>query len=904
MRIKYLLAFFLFYLVIISSPLVSASNVGLIESSTWQGNLTGVRFCATAFADINNDTKTDLILTGCLSSGALKCDAGVIAKVYINDGSTLTENSTWQGNLTGVGLSSVALGDIDNDGDLDLIATGCNNASDPNLCTGNIIIKVYINDGSTLTENSTWQGNLTGVGPGSIALGDIDNNGKLDLVIKGTSSSGYISKVYINDGSTLTENSTWQGNLTGVGRSGSISLGDADNDGDLDLDLTGYDGSNENAKIYTNNGTTLTENSTWQGNLTGWGWSANIFGDYDNDNDLDMVRSGTLVGDHLWAFKNNGTSLVVDQKSSGDGGVYLVGLFHGSLAFGDYDNDGDLDLGAMGRNAEAGRDRIYENNQTIFEVDNTAYANITNDIKDGSLGWLDVDNDSDLDLMMVGSSISIGSIVAKVYINNNTVSNTQPNASTSFSSSFANGLLTLTWGNGSDAETPTNGLYYNLRVGTTSGGNDVVSGVYGGSSNPTAGYFGNMMQRKSISLTGLSPSTTYYWSVQTIDTGLAKSNWSAEQNYTTATNIVDPVITLNSPVNLYNTSNATITFNVNVTDDSGLANVSLWGNWTGSFVVDETNSSNLVNGAYTFSKNLSSYGDGFYIWAIRACDTNSNCLFSSNRTFMIDNANPNVSLVSPANTATWTSSSTVTFTYNVSDLAITNCSLIIDSSIVETDSSITVNTNQQFSRSLSNAAYTWSVNCTDFTNHTSNSTTYSLTISYTAPTTGGGGGGPSAGVTYNIGSLTAEGATKEITKDDKVKFKVNETEQTAKITTITSINVTLNLSNIIFILAINETKKFDLNDDNIYDTAITLNSISDSKASLNFKSISEAIPAEVPKEEEKPEEEIEEEEGEEEITKEKRKPVWIPITLTILIIAYIIAYYFYKKKHSKKRKWQ
>ena len=77
---------------------------------------------------------------------------------------------------------------------------------------------------------------------------------------------------------------------------------------------------------------------------------------------------------------------------------------------------------------------------------------------------------------------------------------------------IANGNVFLGWNNGSDNETTSLGLYYNLRIGTTNGGNDIVSGVFGASSRPTQGQFGNMMQRRNISLSGsrFSVGTTYF----------------------------------------------------------------------------------------------------------------------------------------------------------------------------------------------------------------------------------------------------------------------------------------------------------------------------------------------------------------------------------------------------------
>ncbi len=51
-------------------------------------------------------------------------NSGAIAKVYINNGSTLIENSTWQQNLLSTQLSTISLGDYDNDEDLDLTLIG------------------------------------------------------------------------------------------------------------------------------------------------------------------------------------------------------------------------------------------------------------------------------------------------------------------------------------------------------------------------------------------------------------------------------------------------------------------------------------------------------------------------------------------------------------------------------------------------------------------------------------------------------------------------------------------------------------------------------------------------------------------------------------------------------------
>ena len=82
----------------------------------------------------------------------------------------------------------------------------------------------------------------------SLAWGDYDNDGDLDLAVVGSSSSGPASRIYRNEGGTFTDIGA---GLTGVWLS-SLAWGDYDNDGDLDLVLAGNDGGNQVNKLYSN----------------------------------------------------------------------------------------------------------------------------------------------------------------------------------------------------------------------------------------------------------------------------------------------------------------------------------------------------------------------------------------------------------------------------------------------------------------------------------------------------------------------------------------------------------------------------------------------------------------------------------------------------------------------------
>ncbi len=890
------------------------SSIGLVENSTWQQNLTAVRFSATAFGDIDNDRDLDLALSGCLSAGASDCDNGAISKIYINNGTSLTESQQWQSNLTGAGYGSLAFGDIDNDGDLDLALSGCPNGTETSCA--NIFSKIYINNGTSFTESNQWQNNLTGVYSVGLTFEDIDNDGKLDLALVGKSNSARIAKIYLNNGSTLIESLQWQGNLTGV-RYGMIAFADVDDNGYLDMGLLGADPNNNNyIGFYINNRTSLVYNSTWSSNLAPTNLGSLVFGDYNNDGKIDLIETG--IGDYLYTFNNTGSTFIMNQKSSGEGGDLGGGRYEGSTALGDYNNDGDLDFVATGY--EEGRSSLYYNNNSLFFIiDKGAGLGIHNDdIHQNALAWGDIDNDGDLDLINVGTKTATG-LLAKIYISNATLTrnNTKPNPpNSSFSATYTNNILTLSWGNGSDVETNTFGLYYNLMVGNSSKNHTIVSGLYGGSSGGgnagggAAGYFGNMMQRKSIRLNvQLEANKTYNWYVQTIDTGLAKSNWSSMQNFTTAIDITKPNITINypSPNASLHTTNPYFVFNATVTD-ANLTNVTLYANWTGSWHINQSNSSGM-NGTYVFSVNLTNNVDGHYAWYIGANDSSNNSETSGIRDFYLDRAYPIVRLISPANSASWTSSSTITFSYNVTDTDIANCSLIINNIIDQTDTTITEDTNQTFTKTLSNAIYRWQINCSDYVGFTNSSSIYLLTISYIPPTTyGEGGGGISTTIkTYAITNEELnKGYTQILSKNDKIKFLIANKNHSLTLgnlnTNLSYANLTLNSTFINFLIYVNETRKFELTNDSYYELFVRLNGIENNKANLTIKQIYEEI--EVGKKKEKEGEEEKKEEIEEKEKKEKGKISYLKYYFIATVIVIVLAYFIIRNIKTKRRKFK
>ncbi len=130
----------------------------------------------------------------------------------------------------------------------------------------------------------------------------------------------------------------------------------------------------------------------------------------------------------------------------------------------------------------------------------------------------------------------------------------------------------LNWSAATDDHTPSSGLSYNLRVGTSPGGLDIVSPQ----SDPITGrrlvvQLGNAYERLFSLLTNLSYGQ-YYWSVQAIDSAYAGGPFASEATFTIA-----PVITTFS----YTNNQFKINFNALATNSYTLQaspNLTTWTN--------------------------------------------------------------------------------------------------------------------------------------------------------------------------------------------------------------------------------------------------------------------------------------------------------------------------------------
>ena len=305
----------------------------------------GVQYASLARGDFDGDGDLDLVVSG-YGSGPLGSPlSGPVCLIYRNDGSGhFTDIGA---GIVGVYRGSVAWGDYDHDGDLDLAVSGDMDAyatgSPPNLTT-----RIYRNDGGGVFTDIG--AGLRGVASSSLAWGDFDGDGHLDLAVAGYDNSQAVTILYRNDGS---------GHFTDIGAgivgvtSCALAWGDMDGDGDLDLAVAGYASTGAVARIYRNTAGTFTDIAA---GLEGVSSCSLAWGDYDADGDLDLAIAGQSdTGPRSRVYRNDGTGFV-------DAGASLIGGFDCSVAWGDFDGNGLLDLALLvGFTGSAPATRIYGN---------------------------------------------------------------------------------------------------------------------------------------------------------------------------------------------------------------------------------------------------------------------------------------------------------------------------------------------------------------------------------------------------------------------------------------------------------------------------------------------------------------------------------------------------------------
>jgi len=454
------------------------------------------------WGDYDNDGDLDVLV-----AGAGKQDVA-FTTIYNNMGGVFTNSGIV---LLGLSRATAAWGDFDGDGDLDLAMTGLTTAGIPTT-------RIYRNDGGTFTLVA---GTFSGVFAGSVAWGDCDGDGDLDLLVTGTATAGAtgtpLTRLYRNDGSVFTSVAHPFPNCY----LGSVAWGDYNNDGKLDVVITGVsDGGALVAAIWRNDGGGVFFDAG--ANLPGLDIGVAAWVDYDHDGDLDLLFGGNSNEGWITRIYRNDGGAFTDANAG------LLGLLWSSAAWGDYDNDGDLDLMIIGYDpvAQVHRSILYRNDAGAF-VDSGA---IFHNLFLGAVSWVDYDNDGHLDLSLAGNDSGLD--VLSLYRNTTLTQNTAPGGPTNLVVNVLGTSVNFSWNASSDAQTPAVSLSYNLRVGTTPGGSQIVSPHSSSTGYRRLAEMGNAQLGLTAQLGSLKPGTNYFWSVQAVDTAFAGSSFALEGSFT------------------------------------------------------------------------------------------------------------------------------------------------------------------------------------------------------------------------------------------------------------------------------------------------------------------------------------------------------------------------------------
>lgn len=467
-----------------------------------------------AWGDYDNDNDLDLLVMGKTSSSE------TVTKLYNNNNGTFTE-------VTGTPFSQAqgpaSWFDADNDGDLDLLLTGCG-------WNGTGMTRLYTNNNGTFTLSPC---SFTQLGLGYTESGDYNNDGMTDFLINGESSNQSYTLLYKSN-DLLANCHGETGTFQGV-RFGTARLTDYDNDGDNDIILSGQTfitttNCDNYAKIYKNQNGSFTETTN---SFLPLDKGSMLIADFNNNGFFDVLLTGKTNNQYT-----NSTNLYINDGStftevSTGLPMYSTDNYHTpqSAASADMDNDGDMDIlltGYTGVNSsdQISKTQFFLNSFPSFIPSGDSLPSLYR--SHATLG--DFNNDHRIDLVFAGQSITPA---CKLFVNTQGALNTPPLAPTTLQVTTAGDSATLTWNAPTDDHTPANGLTYNVYIGTTSHGVDVVSPL----SDVATGYrrvvaYGNAGKNNFLKIKGL-PQGQFYCGVQAIDGAFAGSPFSSEIPFST-----------------------------------------------------------------------------------------------------------------------------------------------------------------------------------------------------------------------------------------------------------------------------------------------------------------------------------------------------------------------------------
>ncbi len=256
---------------------------------------------------------------------------------------------------------------------------------------------VYVLPGTAGTDNAA-------IGDGSVSIGDVDNDGDLDVVLAGEGGTGGFTAVYLNDGTGVFTDAG--ASLTAVGADAATALGDVNGDGTLDLFITGDESTGAGARLYTNEivdgKPVFTEDASASFAALIQGQAR--FFDADGDDDLDLLVTGLYNSSDYRAhlYVNQGPDDEGTFELSDNGGTpSLAGTVQrGSVGIADFDGEDGLDIVLTGMGSSGrGTTLLLNDGSGVFAASAQSFLGLSSW---SSTSVADFDGNGSSDLFITG----------------------------------------------------------------------------------------------------------------------------------------------------------------------------------------------------------------------------------------------------------------------------------------------------------------------------------------------------------------------------------------------------------------------------------------------------------------------------------------------------------------------